>query len=98
MTFQAGSKFISVSGTVEPIQDRTKMNQLWSEYLRVYFPGGPDSEEFCLLKVKSTWAEYWDMSGPLTKLQYAFEAGKAYLRGEHINPEAAAPHEQVKLK
>lgn len=81
VTFQRGSHFLSLSGEATLCRDRTKTEQLWNEAWRAWFPGGVDDDNLVLVHVRSNEGEYWDVSG-LTGIQYLFEAGKAYLKGE----------------
>jgi len=85
LTMQSGSTFISLNGCAQVCQDRNKIGSLWSEGFRPYFPSGPDSPELCLLKVTPQTGEYWDISGIMNKLSFAFELGRAYLTGDKAN-------------
>lgn len=81
VSMQADSKFVSVSGTVAAVEDRAKVEDLWSETFKVWFPGGKDDPDLQLLRFDGTTGEYWDNSG-LSGIKYLIEAGKAYLTGK----------------
>lgn len=81
VVMQDSSRFLSLSGHGKIIRDRNKVEELWSEAWKVWFPEGKDDPSIVLLKVESTVGEFWDNSG-LKGIQYLFEAGKAYLSGE----------------
>ena len=81
IVMQDSSRFLSLSGHGKIIRDRNKVEELWSEAWKVWFPEGKDDPSIVLLKVESTVGEFWDNSG-LKGIQYLFEAGKAYLSGE----------------
>lgn len=85
LTMQSGSMFLTLNGCAQVCQDRAKLASLWSEGFRPYFPAGPDAPDLCLLKVVPQTGEYWDNSGIVNKLSFAFELGRAYLTGEKAN-------------
>lgn len=85
--FQGGSKFVSLSGKATVTREQSKINELWSEAWKVWFPEGKEDPNLMLLHVEAEQGEYWDNSG-LRGLTYAFKAGQAYLQGER--PEVGA--------
>ena len=95
VTLQSGSRFLSLSGTASLSNDREKIAELWKEPWKVWFPQGRQSPELVLLKVSASEGEYWDNSG-LNGLKYAFEAGKAYLKGERADVDEQM-NQKVKL-
>jgi general stress protein 26 len=74
------SAYLSVRGRARVEQDRSKIEQLWKEPYKVWFPKGPADPEIALIGVDLAEAEYWDNRG-MNKLEYWFEAAKAYVRG-----------------
>ncbi len=80
VAMQSKTKFVSLSGTATTVRDRQKINELWDETWKVWFPGGKDDPTLTLLKVHGTMGEYWDNSGT-SGIKYLLEAGKAYLTG-----------------
>ena len=52
--------YISINGKARIVRDRAKINELWTEADRVWFPKGPDDPELALLAVDIDQAEYWD--------------------------------------
>ncbi|GAB4523496.1 MAG: pyridoxamine 5'-phosphate oxidase family protein [Anaerolineae bacterium] len=59
------NRYVSVSGTAVLVNDRAKMEELWSPIYKAYFPGGLDDPNLRLLKVDVRKAEYWDSPGGL---------------------------------
>lgn len=57
--------FISVSGRAEVVDDRAKVEALWSPAMKLFFPGGKDDPNLRLIHVKADTAEYWDGPGTL---------------------------------
>jgi len=80
VSMQSRMKFVSVSGTAVVVEDRRKVEELWNEAWKVWFPGGKDDPSLILLKVQGENGEYWDNSGA-SGIKYLIEAGKAYLSG-----------------
>lgn len=56
-------RFVSVSGTAVLVNDRVKLDELWSPVYKAYFPKGKDDPNIRLLKVRVEQAEYWDSLG-----------------------------------
>lgn len=80
------NQFVSVSGTVEVVKDRAKMEELWNPLYKAWFPKGLDDPEVTLLKVHVTEAEYWDTpNGKMVQLAgfvKALATGKPYKADE----------------
>ena len=68
-------RFVSVSGTAMLVNDRAKMQQLWSPIYKAYFPGGLDDLNLRLIKVDVHKAEYWDTPGGLIATVIGFAKG-----------------------
>lgn len=77
---QSNLKFVSVSGTAKAVEDRAKVDELWKESWKIWFPQGKSDPALCLLRVDGNKGEYWDNSGA-SGIQYLIEAGKAYVTG-----------------
>ncbi|MEO8657989.1 MAG: pyridoxamine 5'-phosphate oxidase family protein [Bryobacteraceae bacterium] len=75
-----GSYYLSLRGNARKVHDASKIRELFSEPYKVWFPGGPDDPQLLLIGVNPVSAEYWDTAGT-NKLQYMFEAVKAYVKG-----------------
>jgi general stress protein 26 len=78
--------YVSVYGTAEVVKDPAKQKQLWSEPLRVWFPGGAEDPKVSLIKVECEGAEYWD--SPSSTLVHAYGYLKAVTTGEPPHPGA----------
>eukprot|EP01089_Gocevia_fonbrunei_P013130 TRINITY_DN3273_c0_g1_i1.p1 TRINITY_DN3273_c0_g1~~TRINITY_DN3273_c0_g1_i1.p1 ORF type:complete len:173 (+),score=30.00 TRINITY_DN3273_c0_g1_i1:115-633(+) len=96
---QLSDRFVSITGRGEVVRDKNKIDELWTEGLRPWFPNGTATEDIALLKVCSNWGEYWDYSGPVQKLSYAYHAVKSTVTGEKLcEGEEFGKHERVGLK
>lgn len=80
LTFQSTSKFASMRGQAQIINDRALIDAHWSEAWRAWFPKGKDDPSIRLIKIHGAEAEYWDTAGT-NGIKYVFEAAKAYLSG-----------------
>jgi general stress protein 26 len=97
VTFQNGAQFACISGTARLSRDRARLQQLWSESWRIWYPAGVDDPTLCLLAVQPSEAEYWDDAG-VKSLKHLWRAVTAYLRGTRLGTEAAHAHAKVDLK
>lgn len=57
--------YVSVSGVADIVDDRAKVEELWSPPMKLFFPGGPDDPSLRLIHVRAETAEYWDGPGTL---------------------------------
>ena|SRR5579875_691122 len=75
------SAFLAIRGKARVVEDRQRINQLWKEPYRVWFPGGAEDPDIALIGINPIDAEYWDNRGT-NKLEYLWESAKAYVTGE----------------
>lgn len=79
--------YVSLAGRGEVDTDRGRMQRLWTEFARPWFPDGPESPNLALLKFIPESADYWD--SPSSKMMRAFSmlasvvSGKPVAMGEH---------------
>jgi general stress protein 26 len=95
VSMQGGGKFVSISGQAAVLEDRRKVDEIWNEHMRVWFPGGKDDPNLVLLRVDAREGEFWNNSGT-NALKYLFKAGRAYLRGERPTDDQTE-HGRVRL-
>lgn len=88
VTMQSSSKFVTISGECRVVDDPAKIESLWNEAWKVWFPEGKSDPSIVLLKIEPTRGEYWDNSGS-TGIKYLIKAGKAYLQGERAETDQA---------
>jgi general stress protein 26 len=53
-------RYISISGAAYILRDRMRIEALWSEIYRSWFPQGVDEPDLALLRVDVVEAEVWD--------------------------------------
>jgi len=95
--FQNGAQFVCISGTARVSRDRARLQQLWSESWRIWYPAGVDDPSLSLLAVDPSEGEYWDNAG-VKSLKYLFAGARAYIRGDRLTTDAAHAHAKVDLK
>ena len=57
--------YVSVAGHASINRDRAKIEELWSDALKAFFPKGKDDPNLVLLEVEVRTVEYWDGPGTL---------------------------------
>lgn len=57
---ESDGTYVSLSGYGELISDQARKEELWSPFVKPWFPEGPDSPNLALLKFVPHTAEYWD--------------------------------------
>ncbi len=85
--------FVSVSGKAELVDDKAKLKELWSSYLKVFFPQGLDDPDLTLMKVTANYGEYWD--SPSSKMVQLYAMAKA---AATKNPKALGENEKVDIR
>lgn len=89
------SRYVSIYGTAEMIDDRQKAEELWKPVYKAWFPKGLEDPDLCLLKVNVKGAEYWDSpSGAMVQL---VGFAKALLTGERYKP-GPGEHEKIDVR
>ena len=84
--------WLSIEGRAEVVRDRSKIQELWSEPMRTWFPDGPDGGNIAAIRVDPETAEYWD--SPSGAVLFAYGYLKARLTGE---PPEAGEVAQVRM-
>lgn len=87
-----GGDFVSVSGEASIVKDTAKIDELWDESLKAWFPKGKTDPNICLIEVNPLSAEYWDQ--PSSKVVQAFGYLKARVTGK---PEQMGENATIRL-
>lgn len=81
--------YVSISGHGELVDDRARIESLWTPFARPWFPDGVDSSNLALLKFVPHSAEYWDSTHSkmvrMLAMAASIVAGKQIGMGEHGN-------------
>tara|TARA_B100001750_G_scaffold10036_1_gene7465 strand:+ start:1004 stop:1498 length:495 start_codon:yes stop_codon:yes gene_type:complete len=97
VTFQKDSKYVSLTGTAEFIEDRSRIQELWKPIWRAWFPDGPEDTDIILIRVRAEEGEYWNMAGK-TRVKLAFRGLRSLLTGTEVKPpQSASAHGHVQL-
>ena len=93
VVYVQGGKYVSIAGKAEIVTDVKKKKELWNETLRVWFDGGPESDDVALIHVIGKSAQYWDTpDGPIG---YLADMVKVLITGN--KEEGAGESDKVKL-
>jgi general stress protein 26 len=88
--------YLSLSGLATLSRDRAKIDELWTEELKTWFPKGKEDPNVGLMAVQPEVGEYWDQEG-FNKIKYLFEAAKAYATGTTPKVEEGDQHGKIAL-
>ncbi|RIV19881.1 pyridoxamine 5'-phosphate oxidase [Fibrisoma montanum] len=72
--------YVAISGNAEVVDDQRKIDALWNDVLKTWFPNGKNDPNITLLKVTTHSGEYWDRPGG--KMMQLFEMAKGALTGQ----------------
>lgn len=86
------NRYVSIHGRARIVRDRAKIDALWSPAMKIFFPGGKDDPNLCLVQVQAEGGEYWD--GPGSALGKLVYLATAAVTG---NPGAMSEHATVDL-
>lgn len=89
-----GNNYVSVTGRGELVENRAKLDELWSEMYNMYFEGGKDDPNIQLIKIEAQGAEFWESGG---KLRTLFAFAKNFLPGQRADASEMGSNETVKL-
>lgn len=79
--------YVTVKGTASVTRDPLKIEELWNDRYKTWFPYGKEDPELCLLRVQPDKAEYWDtpdlLLAQIVSLVKNTITGKVNEEGEH---------------
>jgi len=81
---ESSKLYVSVSGIATINRDRQKIEELWSEPFKAWFPEGKDDPNIAVIRVEITQAEYWDT--PSSPVVHLIGYAKAVVTGESYHP------------
>lgn len=71
--------YVSVNGTAELVDDKSKLEELWSDGYKAFFEQGKEDPNIQLIKVTGNGAQYWEGSGRVASI---LKMTKAAITGE----------------
>jgi general stress protein 26 len=96
VTGQAKGAWVSVSGHLDLIRDRQRVEALWKESWKAWFPEGKDDPDLVLLKLRPETGEYWDQRGA-KGVRFLFEAARAIVQGDRAQPTGRDQHAKIPM-
>jgi general stress protein 26 len=79
--------YVSISGNARVMRDKAKAAELWTPFLKAWFPKGLEDPQLALLRVEATEAEYWEAPhGAVVRvvgLVKSLVTGQKYTPGEN---------------
>ncbi|MBC6611456.1 pyridoxamine 5'-phosphate oxidase family protein [Hymenobacter sp. BT507] len=88
--------YVSISGRANAYRDQAKIDELWSEHLKAWFPEGKDDPNIMILKVTIDKGEYWDTPSGLLSRAYAYV--RAVVAGKKNDSDDVNEHAKVDVK
>ena len=73
-------EYVSVSGKARLSRDGGKIDELWTDSMKAWFPDGKQTDGIALICVNVDHAEYWD--APNSTMVHLYGVAKAALTGE----------------
>ena len=96
ITNQGRTSWLAGSGVARVVDDRDRVEELFSEAMRAWFPDGPSDPDCVALAVELVRGEYWDVSGG-DLLSFAYGVARSAVTNEPIDSENAGEHDSVVL-
>lgn len=59
--------YVSISGRATLTDDRQKIDELWTDYAKVWFPEGKDDPNLVLLRFECERAEFWEAPNAMVR-------------------------------
>ena len=85
--------YVSVTGQAKVVLDQAKIDELWTEDLKAWFPDGKNDPNIALLRVDIERGEYWD--SPSNVLVQAYAYVKALATGQKAYGAPGSEHAKV---
>lgn len=63
VTVQGSRRWAAATGRATVVDDRARIDELWSTPLQAWFPDGPEDSDVVAIEVELVDGEYWDVSG-----------------------------------
>lgn len=79
----AKQSYLAINGLAFLVKDKAKMQELWKEILKAWFPQGLDTPGIALLRVQPDNAHYWDADA--SRIMMAAQYVYAKATGDYKN-------------
>lgn len=95
VTFQdKDTRFVSLCGQAEIVRDQQKIDELWREMFKLWFPGGKTDPNLMLIHVRTDQGEYWD-NGGANRIAFVMDALRAYAGKQVMSTGEGSRHGRV---
>lgn len=85
---QNEDSYLTITGTARLVKDRTKLDELWRESMRTWFPHGKEDPNLVLVALTAEEGDYWDHAG-MSKEKYFASSARASNGPRHVRSTAA---------
>jgi general stress protein 26 len=68
--------YVSIAGYASVERDQAKIDELWNDAMKAFFPNGKNDPDIALIRVRIESAEYWDGPGTFIGKALAFLAAR----------------------
>lgn len=96
ITAQDSQRWLAATGKASTSDDQTKIQQLWSEPMKAWFPEGTQDSDLIALRIDLEDGEYWDVSGG-KMLRFGLGVAKSMVTGTRIDEQEEGDHARVDL-
>jgi len=72
------NRYVWASGTAVLVDDRSKLQEIWHDAYRPWFPGGANDPSISLIRVRVEEAGYWDQASNRMVVLGGFVEGTAF--------------------
>lgn len=96
VTVQDSRRWAAATGTATVVDDRARIEQLWSTPMQAWFPDGPEDTDVVAIRVELTDGEYWDVSGGRL-LRFAAGIARSVVTGDSIDDDEEGDHGRHRL-
>lgn len=83
LSINGSGEWLVLRGEATVIKNDPKAHDLWNEAAQAFFPGGPESDQVVLIRIRPDGGEYW--TTPSGLVATAFKWAKARITGEVID-------------
>jgi general stress protein 26 len=77
---QSSSAFLTLTGRANVNRNRAKLDELWKDSYKTWFPQGKDDPNLVLIQLRAEEGEWWDERG-INRLKYVIATVKAFATG-----------------
>lgn len=96
ITAQDSKRWLAATGTASTSDDQQRIEHLWSEPMKAWFPEGTQDSDLVALRVDLDDGEYWDLAGG-RMLRFGLGVANSVATGSEIDEDEQGDHGRVDL-